>query len=64
MGHDHSLTNVSHSLTVSDSQVYSNVEFDLWPVYSGEQFRALWPSCLISVFILFLVVKSWKISVP
>ena len=20
--------------------------FDLWPVYSGERFRASWPSCL------------------
>ena len=32
---------------VSNSQVYSNDEFDLWPVYSGEQFRAFRPSCLI-----------------
>ena len=21
--------------------------FDLWPVYSGERFRALWPSCFL-----------------
>ena len=21
--------------------------FDLWPVYSGERFRASWPSCII-----------------
>ena len=28
---------------VSNSQVYSNDEFDLWPVYSGERFRALGP---------------------
>ena len=21
--------------------------FDLWPVYSGERFRASWPSCFI-----------------
>ena len=26
-----------------DSQVYSNDEFDLWPVYSGERFRAFRP---------------------
>ena len=38
--------NVCHSLTVSNSQVYSNDEFDLWPVYSGERFRALRPACL------------------
>ena len=31
---------------VSNSQVYSNDEFDLWPVYSGERFRAFRPSCL------------------
>ena len=37
---------ICHSLTVSNSQVYSNDEFDLWPVYSGERFRALRPSCL------------------
>ena len=34
-----------HSLPVSNSQVYSNDEFDLWPVYSGERFRAFRPSC-------------------
>ena len=49
----HSLTFnriVCHSLTVSNSQVYSNDEFDLWPVYSGEQFRLSWPSCLKLAF--------------
>ena len=30
---------------VSNSQVYSNDEFNLWPVYSGERFRAFRPSC-------------------
>ena len=30
---------------MSKSQVYSNDEFDLWPVYSGERFRAFRPSC-------------------
>ena len=34
------LTNV-YSLTVSNSQGYSNNEFDRRPVYSGERFRAL-----------------------
>ena len=34
VGQDHPLTN---------NQVYSNDEFDLWPVYSGERLRA---SCL------------------
>ena len=29
--------------TVSNIQVYSDDEFDLWPVYSGEQIRASWP---------------------
>ena len=33
-------------LTVSNSQIYSNDEFDLWTVYSGERFRAFRPSCL------------------
>ena len=33
------------TLTVSNSQVYSNDEFDIWPVYSGERFRAFRPSC-------------------
>ena len=42
-----SLTQDHHSLTVSNNQVYSNNEFDLWPVYSGERFRASWPSCLL-----------------
>ena len=32
IGQDHPLTN---------NQVYSNDEFDFWPVYSGERFRAL-----------------------
>ena len=32
---------------VSNSQVYSNDEFDLWPVYSGERFRAFRPSCFL-----------------
>ena len=31
-----SLANVYHSLTISNNQVYSDDEFDLWPVYSGE----------------------------
>ena len=26
---------------LTNNQVYSNDEFDLWPVYSGERFRAL-----------------------
>ena len=33
---------------VTNSQVYSNDEFELWPVYSGERFRAFRPSCLSS----------------
>ena len=30
---------------LTNKQVYSNDEFDLWPVYSGVRFRASWPSC-------------------
>ena len=47
IGQDYSLTliTVSHSLTVSNNEVYSNDEFDLWPVYLHERFRASWPSC-------------------
>ena len=33
-------------MTVSNSQVYSNDELNLWPVYSGERFRDSWHSCL------------------
>ena len=43
IGQDHSLTfitNVCHSLTVSNNQVYTDDEFDSWPVYSSERFRA------------------------
>ena len=47
-------TNVCHSLTVSNSQVYSNDEFDLWPVYSGERFRPLGP------FVFFFLEKATK----
>ena len=40
--------------------------FDLWPVYSGERFRASWPSCfsllsglclLFYLFIFFVLIK-------
>ena len=24
--------------------------FDFWPVYSGERFRASWPSCFLNVY--------------
>ena len=34
---------------VSNGQVYSNDEFDLWPVYSGEWFRAFRPSCFLII---------------
>ena len=27
--------------------------FDLWPVYSGERFRASWPSCFFFLFFCF-----------
>ena len=45
-------------------QVYSNDEFDLWPVYSGERFRAFRPSCFILNFMKFHsgVTELWKIS--
>ena len=33
------------SFDLTNNQVYSDDEFDLWPVYSGEQFRASGPSC-------------------
>ena len=50
VGQDHSLTlnQYLHSLTVSNSQVYSNDEFDLWPVYSGERLRVFRPSCCVN----------------
>ena len=33
--------------------------FDFWPVYSGERFRASWPSCLlIYVFFSDVVMAS------
>ena len=38
------LTSVSHILTVSNYQVCSDDEFDLWPVYSGERFSDSWPA--------------------
>ena len=34
-----------HVLTVSNYHVSSDDEFDLWLVYSGERFSALWPTC-------------------
>ena len=37
----------------SNSQAYSNDEFDLWPVYSGERFRGFRPSCL-NIFLTLL----------
>ena len=40
---DHPLTSVSHILTVSNYQICSDDEFDLWSVYPGKQFRASWP---------------------
>ena len=36
------LTSVFYILTVSNYQVCSNDEFDIWLVYSGERFRASW----------------------
>ena len=48
---------------VSNSQVYSNDEFDLWPVYSGERFRAFRPSCLlglpIQIHVLWIILVGW-----
>ena len=41
---DHPLTSISHILTVSNCQICLDDEFDLWPVYPGERFRASWPS--------------------
>ena len=35
------ITRVCHILTVSNNQVCSNDDFYIWPVYSGERFRAL-----------------------
>ena len=29
--------------------------FDFWPVYSDEQFRASWPSCLFSYYFFFFL---------
>ena len=36
---------ILHSFAVSNSRVYSDDEFDLWPVYSSERFRPSWSSC-------------------
>ena len=47
------ITNVCHSLIVSNNQVYSYDEFDLWPVYSGERFRASWPFCFRKAKIIY-----------
>ena len=41
---DHPLTSVSHILTVSNYQIYSDDELYIWPVYPGERFRDSWPS--------------------
>ena len=41
---DHPLTSVSQILTFSYYQICSDDEFNLWPVYPGERFRASWPS--------------------
>ena len=32
--------------------------FDFWPVYSGERFRASWPSCLDIV--IFMLIRGWS----
>ena len=37
--------NVGQDHPLTKNQVYSNDEFDLWPVYSGERLRASGPSC-------------------
>ena len=34
--------------------------FDFWPVYSGERFRASWPSCYPFVLLLILLLKGFK----
>ena len=52
---------MSHSLTVSISQVYSNDEFDLLLVYSGERLRSLWPSCFLLLF-FFLLLLFFSLS--
>ena len=45
--------------------------FDFWPVYSGERFRAFWPSCFLSYgpLKIFLLLKlylkkylSWELE--
>ena len=36
----------------SKDQVYSDEKFDLWPVYSGERFRAPGPSCFLFLILL------------
>ena len=41
---EHPLTSVSRILTVSNSQVCSHNEFDLWSVYLDERFRVSRPS--------------------
>ena len=37
--------NIGQAHPLTNTQVYSNDEFDLWPVYSGERFKASGPSC-------------------
>ena len=36
-----------HPLTFNQNQVYSDDEFDLWSVYSGERLRASGLSCSV-----------------
>ena len=52
---------MSHSLTVSNNEVYSDGEFDLWSVHSGERFNA---SCFFFVFFCFFVFCCFFFQLP
>ena len=48
-------SDVYRGLKTTMQQQQSNDEFDLWPVYSGERFRAFRPSCYLSNWIFYQV---------
>ena len=36
--------------------------FDFWPVYSGERFRASWPSCLYNIYMIRWILDMYFCS--
>ena len=70
------LTSISHILTVSNQQICSDDQFDLWPFYVGARFRVSRPSCyympiidtvlellVLLVKIRMIILYVWLISV-